>query len=377
MIAATEKPAPCARRRLVVHRVEDLRPHLDRRAGQAVVRLAARRPPADRPAPPRRGDRAPAGSPRPRRRPAWRRRRTSTPRRRRPAERHRGLLQAQGVHRLVQDVLQAVQLQVLGAAALQDLADPDVLQPRQRVDETSVQPTVRDDAFQQVARARRVFVARAGIDVLAHCSRAAYADLTTRRNPCSSRQRGGVGRKAAGREAPVAGAGDRAQGEEVAGRDHRHRRPGRLRLEGPGRGGRALRRARGRRVLDLRLLPHPRRDVRRHPRRWAGTRAPTTRATAPRSAANEYLQNQAEREGAARAQAPDAASGAKPDPAAALAARRRDPVRRRDHPHHVAGGGGDGRRPDLRRAGRRAGHRPAVAAGARGDRRRCPTRNAS
>ena len=35
---------------------------------------------------------------------------------------------------------------------------------------------------------------------------------------------------------------------------------------------------------------------------------------------NEYLQNQAERDGAARAQAPDAASGAKPDPAATLAA---------------------------------------------------------
>jgi len=34
---------------------------------------------------------------------------------------------------------------------------------------------------------------------------------------------------------------------------------------------------------------------------------------------NEYLQSQAEREGAARAQAPDAAGGAKADPAAALA----------------------------------------------------------
>ena len=34
---------------------------------------------------------------------------------------------------------------------------------------------------------------------------------------------------------------------------------------------------------------------------------------------NEYLQNQADREGAARAQAPDAAGGAKADPAAALA----------------------------------------------------------
>jgi RNA polymerase sigma factor for flagellar operon FliA len=34
---------------------------------------------------------------------------------------------------------------------------------------------------------------------------------------------------------------------------------------------------------------------------------------------NEYLQNQADREGAARAQAPDAAGDAKPDPAAALA----------------------------------------------------------
>jgi RNA polymerase sigma factor for flagellar operon FliA len=34
---------------------------------------------------------------------------------------------------------------------------------------------------------------------------------------------------------------------------------------------------------------------------------------------NEYLQSQADREGAARAQAPDAAGGGKPDPAAALA----------------------------------------------------------
>ena len=46
----------------------------------------------------------------------------------------------------------------------------------------------------------------------------------------------------------------------------RGRRPGRLRPQGPGRGRGTLRRPRRRRVHHLRLLPHPRRDVRRHPR---------------------------------------------------------------------------------------------------------------
>ena len=93
--------------------------------------------------------------------------------------------------------------------------------------------------------------------------------------------------------------------------------------------------------------------------------------------ANEYLQTQADREGAARAQNPDAAGSAKRDAGETLAAVAE--VLSGIATIHItsieaASRVADESLPAARRGGR---HRAAVAARARGDDRRCPTRNAS
>ena len=168
LIAATENPASCARQRPVVERIEHLRPHLDGGAGQKVVGLGAvalrqiaqrllgavierlqvvlagvagqRRVRGERPD-------VDAG---------------------RACQRRRRLLEAQRMHGLVEDVLDAVQIEPLGAPALQDLADADVLEPGQRVDEARVQFCVGDDPVEQQLRSCGVLVTCACFDIPAH-----------------------------------------------------------------------------------------------------------------------------------------------------------------------------------------------------------------
>ena len=136
-IAATENPTPLGAQALFVDRIEDLRAHLDGGAGEAVIRLAAvGRRQIDQHllgAPVQRLQVGLAGFPASVAPSA--NVKTPSPL---AGERDGRLLQAQRVHRLVQDVLQAVQVDALRSAALQDLSHADVLQPRQRVHEARV-----------------------------------------------------------------------------------------------------------------------------------------------------------------------------------------------------------------------------------------------
>ena len=79
------------------------------------------------------------------------------------------------MHRLVEDVLDAVEIEPLGAPALQDLADADVLEPGQRVDEPGVQLGVGDDPLEQTLRCGPRFRARGCFDVPAHFDGEDYA----------------------------------------------------------------------------------------------------------------------------------------------------------------------------------------------------------
>jgi hypothetical protein len=75
------------------------------------------------------------------------------------------------VHRLIEHVLEPVLVQPIGAAALQHLAHPDVLQARQGVDEPGVPHRIGDDPLQQRRQAARVLVAGTGVDVALHDGR--------------------------------------------------------------------------------------------------------------------------------------------------------------------------------------------------------------